>query len=183
MIIKRTLTRDMPNRDRIVAHLELRIADEGQRFVGGLSPGFSATCEIYEARSNASGAARQKMGRDADSGGADHEAILRAFPQLDRFVELHLSDPDGVPMHALANSWYWYSHWDGKGTHGVPGRSDYEVACRTLRVGAIPAEIPRQRNGEGNIPAEFVAFVDAQRERWANEAREARKMLESLPND
>ena len=70
MILKRTLIRDMPNGDRYVAHLEARIAEGDERFVGGLSPAFSLTGELYERRSNASGAARQRQGREPDCCGA-----------------------------------------------------------------------------------------------------------------
>ena len=38
--IKRTVTRDLPNRSRVVAELELRLAPPGNRFCeDGLSPG------------------------------------------------------------------------------------------------------------------------------------------------
>jgi len=41
------------------------------------------------------------------SGGAGHEAILAYFPRFADLAALHLSDIDGVPMHAEANGWYW----------------------------------------------------------------------------
>lgn len=179
MIIKRTVIRDMPDKSRVVAELLLRFATKGSRFAeDGISPGFSATAHTYEPRSNASGAARMKLGREPDTFGADHEAIVRAFPKLAPFVALHLSDPDGVPMYAYENGWYWYSSYDGKGTHRRPadGRTDYEVACEYLRLphGGIPC--PQNRES-------FARLVDEQRERWAAEAAEARALLEALPED
>lgn len=39
--------------------------------------------------------------------GAIHEIILAHFPELAPLVEVHLSEPDGVPMHAEANARYW----------------------------------------------------------------------------
>jgi hypothetical protein len=39
--------------------------------------------------------------------GAIHEIILEHFPDLAPIVKVHLSEPDGVPMHAEANSRYW----------------------------------------------------------------------------
>jgi hypothetical protein len=50
-------------------------------------------------------------------GGAIHEEILKHFPELAPLVEVHLSEPDGVPMHAEANARYWagLSKWsDGR---------------------------------------------------------------------
>ena len=172
--IKRTLTKDLPNRARVVAELELRVADNGERLVNGLSPGFSVTGEVYEGRSNASGKTRQKAGRDPDGWGAIGGALAQVFPEIAPVIALHLSDPDGAPLHAEANGWYWYSSYDGQGTHAVPdGRSDYEVACDYLRLpqGGIPG--PQNR-------ASFKALVDAQRERWAAEAARAREILEAL---
>jgi hypothetical protein len=176
--IKRTLTHDLPNGDRVVAHLELRLAPDGERFdEQGLSPGYSATISGWEARRNASGKTRQRQGRDIDFGGADHETLLKHFRGLAPIVALHLSDPDGTPMHAEANGWYWYSSFDGQGTHFVSdGRSDYDVACDLLRLprGGIPC--PQNR-------ASFKRLVDAQRGRWAAEAAAARALLESLPTE
>lgn len=42
-----------------------------------------------------------------DSGGANHDEILRHFPELADLAALHLSDIDGVPSSAEANGWYW----------------------------------------------------------------------------
>lgn len=40
------------------------------------------------------------------SGGAGHEYIVKHFPQFADLAAMHLSDIDGVPMHAEANGWY-----------------------------------------------------------------------------
>jgi hypothetical protein len=50
-------------------------------------------------------------------GGAIHDEILKYFPHLAPLVEVHLSDCDGLPMHAEANARYWagLSKWsDGR---------------------------------------------------------------------
>jgi hypothetical protein len=41
-----------------------------------------------------------------EAGGADHEHILRFHPQFADLADMHLSDMDGVPMHAEGNGWY-----------------------------------------------------------------------------
>lgn len=59
-----------------------------------------------------------------DSGCA-HDDILDAFGHLDEvklLVALHLSDRDGVPMHAAANALYWIEQ----------GKTD--TLCRHLRI-------------------------------------------------
>jgi hypothetical protein len=49
-------------------------------------------------------------------GGANHEEILKRFPQFADLAKLHLADIDGVPMHVVANGWYWL-----KGALGLEG--------------------------------------------------------------
>ena len=56
-----------------------------------------------------------KNGRKVhESGGCIHDDIIKHFPQLQLLVDIHLSDEDGVPMHAYANAAYWAGH-DGFG--------------------------------------------------------------------
>lgn len=47
-------------------------------------------------------------------GGAAHDLILRAIPELEPIVALHLSDEDGWPMHAVANAAYHAKQEDPK---------------------------------------------------------------------
>jgi hypothetical protein len=42
-----------------------------------------------------------------ESYGCLHDEIAEAFPELRRFIPLHLSDEKGEPMHAVENGWYW----------------------------------------------------------------------------
>jgi hypothetical protein len=50
---------------------------------------------------------RVGLSHQCESGGAGHERILKLFPRFADLAALHLSDIDGVPMHAEANGWYW----------------------------------------------------------------------------
>src|SRR5260370_33599525 len=54
---------------------------------------FSMTGEIYLA------------GGPLESCGCPHDEIAEAFPELRRFIPLHLSDENGEPMHAVENGW------------------------------------------------------------------------------
>ena len=60
--------------------------------------------------------------QEPDLVGAIGDVIVAAFPSLADIVALHLSDVDGVPMHAKANGWYWYSDNGGRGVGHVSGQ-------------------------------------------------------------
>jgi len=49
---------------------------------------------------------RKGFPNQCQSGGAGHERILEYYPQFADLAALHLSDIDGVPMHAESNGWY-----------------------------------------------------------------------------
>jgi hypothetical protein len=61
------------------------------------------------------------------AGGCIHDEIIKHFPQLQPLVDVHLSDDNGVPMHAYANAAYWAGH---------QGRSDKntDILAKHLRV-------------------------------------------------
>ena len=51
------------------------------------------------------------------TGGCIHDIILEHYPELAPLVAVHLSEADGIPMHAEANARYWcgLSKWaDGR---------------------------------------------------------------------
>lgn len=59
-------------------------------------PYFSVTAEVW----------RHPNAADIESGGCLHDEVLKLWPRLKPIVDLHLSEDNGVPMHATANSWY-----------------------------------------------------------------------------
>lgn len=80
-----------------------------------------------------------------DSGGANHDEILRHFPELADLAALHLSDIDGVPSSAEANGWYWLAgSCGGLGERYHGGNREYgdtsEGEC--LRIFAEYVRIP-----------------------------------------
>lgn len=174
--ITRTITRKNPNRTFIVVTAELRIDDPR-----GLSDGFSITGELYEPHGTWSGAARYRNGREADRCGCIHDDIGRYLPKLQPLINVHLADPDGVPVHSLSNGWYFYTgrHVDYELAHygaayverqGTPRRR----AARALHIDMD--ELPRDMDR-----AEFEVFVESLRPHWAEQARLAREVLLSVP--
>lgn len=67
---------------------------------GNRAPYFSITGDIDVKTVNG--------GWKEESGGCIHGEIRKHFPEkFDDLIALHLSDIDGLPMHAVENGWYW----------------------------------------------------------------------------
>lgn len=177
--VTRTIARDLPNGDYIEVTAEMRNGSDG------LSPGFSVTAAVWERRGNAKGRTRKRQGRDCDLAGCIHDAILAAFPNLAPVVAVHLADLGGLPMHAKANGWYFYSGGASayerekiaKGQDWGYSRnlqaSDHDRAAQALNID--PADLPAGLDREG-----FHAFVDSLANRYADMAQRAREAIESL---
>ncbi len=69
---------------------------------GNSSPYFSIGGDIFRIAKNGR--------RVWEAGGCIHEEIVKHFPQLEILTEIHLSDENGMPMHAYANAAYWAGH-------------------------------------------------------------------------
>ncbi len=76
--------------------LTLRVVGGLNYLRGNSNPYFSLTKEEH----------RKGFPHQCQSFGCDHETILRYWPQFADLAALHLSDIDGMPMHAEANGWY-----------------------------------------------------------------------------
>lgn len=73
-------------------------AEGGLHFIrGNQLPHFTLTKDAY----------RLGFPNQCQSGGCDHETILKIWPRFSDLAALHLSDINGVPMHAESNGWYW----------------------------------------------------------------------------
>ncbi|MBO0676813.1 hypothetical protein JRC04_04990 [Mycolicibacterium sp. S2-37] len=174
MTITKIVEREAPNGDFYRIEVELRQDDSN------LSDGFAVTTLVYEKRGNRSGRSRYNAGRDADGGGAAHDAILKVAPELAPVVAVHLADPDGVPMHAVANGWYFYSG-EGEDYERRHYGQDYIDRQGTRRERAARAlHIPADELPEGMTKEQFTAFAESLRPRWADMAAAARKIIEGL---
>lgn len=146
---------------------------------GNAKPYFSLTYESY-------------TGGRCDSCGSSSELILRLKPELKLMASLHLSDIDGVPMHAVANGWYWLEGWGGGWGSDFHGSNDAyttpdrckEILKGHLRIneyeaGQLFGWISRvvQDVGPAHAKTRFADYVERLKPRWKAEADECIKQL------
>lgn len=99
-------------------------------------------------------------------GGCIHEEILKHFPKLKKFVNLHLCDCYGAPMYAVENG-YYFMHKDGK-----------EAGKKYLRLTDEEAEQLYQAPDKYYF--EYLLNKLGVVSRWNEEARAAIKELEEM---
>jgi hypothetical protein len=150
----------------------------GLHKIGNQVPYFSVTAEIWAVTGG-----RQK-GRDCLSCGCMHGEIEKHFPgRFSDLIALHLSSQDGIPSHAEANGWYWLAGvLGGMGEQFHGGNSNpprTRTACLRILSDHLRLSIEQaQRIADcalesGNAREWFKAFVEEQKPRWRQEARDA----------
>ena len=149
---------------------------------GTLSAGFTVTYSLWEARGERgpNGRAVKASGADMSACGSDPAVILAVAPELAPIVAVHLADPDGTPMHAEVNGWYFYSgasaayELDHYGPAYVERMgSDHDRAARALHV--APADLPTDLDRDA-----FRAFAAALADTWQAQADAARAALDAM---
>jgi hypothetical protein len=147
---------------------------------GNPGPYFSISCSIEEQANN-------NRWLEA-GGGAAHETIARLFPRLAPIIGMHMASEDGAPMHDTANAIYH------AGFSGYADARNVERLAKHLRISpedaralidrcerAFTAAFIRGQGDAREIAGTLIAeFVDAQRPRWAEEARAAIALLDEL---
>lgn len=101
-----------------------------------------------------------------DSCGVIHEAILEKFPHLQPLVNVHLSDDNGVPMHAYANAAYHAGSTAVSLTYNLPNLAKHlRVVSReaqAMKYAALARNEPTDQAWEAvcaewNMPALWAA--------------------------
>ena len=109
--------------------------------------------------------------------GAIHDTIAQHYPELAPLITVHLSAPDGVPMHAEANTRYWA----GLSTYpdGSPmGEYKRAMLAQHLRITPEEADQARAALIKG-LPWQTIVKVLKLSERWSDQAGSARSLLNS----
>jgi len=140
--------------------LELRYTDFDNnrqiRATAKLTSYFSLTGETY-------------VNHRLESCGWIHADILKAWPFLKPLADIHLSDEDGVPMHAVENGWYRAN--EPNATH----------LANHLRVPLMTAEWLANLVTSGSISKKvFADFIELQKPRWKAEAEAAKDLIHDL---
>lgn len=117
------------------------------------------------------GTLQQKKGngRFYDIGhGCIHEEILKAFPKLKMFVDLHLCDWRGTPLYPVENGYYFL-------------QEDKKQAKEYLRVTDEEMEILSKCDNKEYFKYQLFALGIV--ERWQAESKKAIQTLEELTGD
>jgi hypothetical protein len=157
--------------------IELRIYQDDSR---GFSDGFVITADLYEPHGTWDGRAQYRNGRERDAGGCMNDEIRVFAPELQPFIDVHLADLDGVPMHAVANGRYFYS---GKARVYEESRGDTwsnRDGLTDRERGARALNIPVEDLPEGLDRSGFESFAESLRPYWAAQARTARELFDRL---
>ena len=107
--------------------------------------------------------------------GCIHDEILNHFPQLAPLALVHLSGPDGQPMHAEANALYWA----GGSPDFHSGEYKPEMLAQHLQADRDIAKRVRQAFIAG-LPWDRITADLGLIDLWSTQAGAARKLLNDV---
>jgi hypothetical protein len=132
---------------------------------------FSITADIYEA-------GKRKIEKYLHSCGCCHGEILKAFPEFKIFVQLHLSDWEGVPMYAVENGFYHLKN--GFNRTAVTAPEFMIEFCKYYRITELQyITLSESRNElQYALNLESLGIL----KQWKKQAKKAIEILEGLTN-
>lgn len=153
-------TKDIEGND---LYIKIRLNDECKNG----HQDFSITGNIYEA-------GKKQIDKYFIAGGCIHEDILAVRPDLKIFVDLHLCDYSGVPMHAVANGFYHLT--EGFNTE-KPNTPEFKIKyCEYYRVTPSQFDVLAQTKNKIQFGLKLIELGVLSQ--WEAQAKEAIKLLE-----
>jgi hypothetical protein len=130
---------------------------------------FSITANIFEA-------GKPKIDKYIHSAGCCHDEILKAFPEFKIFVDLHLSDWEGVPMYAVENGFYHLKN--GFSRTAVTAPEFMTEFCKYYRITEMQyITLSQSRNQlQYALNIESLGIL----KQWKKQAKKAIEILERL---
>jgi hypothetical protein len=130
---------------------------------------FAITANIYET-------GKPKTDRYFIGGGCCHDDILKAFPQFKIFVDLHLCDYKGIPMHPTANGFYHLK--EGFNNTKPESEGFAREYCEYYRISLEQFNVLRTSFNEVDFALKLRDLGIL--EQWEKQAKEAIIILEGL---
>lgn len=130
---------------------------------------FAITANIYEK-------GKPRTDRYFIAGGCCHDEILTARPDLKIFVELHLCDYLGIPMHPTANGFY---HLTNGFNATAPDSENFRAKfCEYYRITGNQFDVLKTSKNEIQYYLNLVKLSVL--EQWKAQADKAIKLLEKM---
>jgi hypothetical protein len=153
---------------RIQVKAELGIVGKNNK------PYFSIGGDIYRLAKNGR--------RVWECGGCIHEEIVKHFPKLQPLVDVHLSDENGLPMHAYANAAYFAGHEGYEKQTNLLAKhlriSEDQANEMTTYINHFYGEFDKITTPESAWEGTCIDFGLV--EQWADQAKVAKSMLNVL---
>lgn len=161
-------------RSKITPHLKIQAKGGLHYLRGNTAPYFSLTMASWEKTAN---------GRWVEATfGAVHDEILKHWPELADLAALHLSDIEGVPMHALENGLYFLgSGWEASYRKAATPDERMAIVARHFRISVQHVRdelVPLLGDGwtegggflgdgyKAQAKAQLAAWIEARRDLW-----------------
>lgn len=146
-------------------HVEIRLSDP----CGNGHQDFAITSSVYSHPT-------KENDRYFESGGCNHDEILKHFPEFQSFVNLHLCDYKGRPMYCVANGLYHLRNGFNSLKPDNPKFAQKFQAYYRLTPTQYKGLLTSENQLEFAILLKELGIL----EQWENEANEAIKQLEEL---